>query len=77
MRRYTIFILTAFMLILAAVAGMAVPVDADKKTSGSPVAELTAYTTLPAETAAVLSEVYERENKVRVNFIPMNSQEIL
>ena len=77
MRRYTIFILTAFMLVLAAVAGMTVPVDADKKTSGSPVAELTAYTTLPAETAAVLSEVYERENKVRVNFVPMNSQEIL
>ena len=38
---------------------------------------MTAYTTLPAETAAILSEVYERENKVRVNFIPMSSQEIL
>lgn len=77
MRRYAILILTAFMLALAAVAGMTVPVDADKKTFGSPTAELTAYTTLPAETAAVLSEVYERENKVRVNFVPMNSQEIL
>ena len=77
MRRYTIFILTAFMLILAAVAGMTLPVDADKKTLGAPTAELTAYTTLPAETAAILSEVYERENHVRVNFVPMSSQEIL
>lgn len=77
MRRYTILILTAFMIILSAVAGMTLPVDADKKTLGAPTAELTAYTTLPAEMAAVLSEVYERENKVRVNFIPMNSQEIL
>ena len=77
MRRYKILILTAFMIILSAVAGMTVPVDADKKTLGVPTAELTAYTTLPAETAAVLSEVYERENKVRVNFVPMNSQEIL
>lgn len=77
MRRYTILILTAFMIILSAVAGMTLPVDADKKTLGAPTAELTAYTTLPAETIAVLSEVYERENKVRVNFIPMNSQEIL
>ena len=77
MRRYTTFILTAFMIVLAAVAGMTIPVDADKKTSGSPTAELTAYTTLPAETAAILSEVYERENKVRVNFVPMSSQEIL
>ncbi|MBR2774321.1 MAG: extracellular solute-binding protein [Selenomonadaceae bacterium] len=77
MRRYTIFILTAFMLVLAVVAGMALPVDADKKTLGAPMQELTAYTTLPAETAAVLSEVYERENKIRVNFVPMNSKEIL
>jgi len=77
MRRYTILFLTAFMIVLAAVAGMAIPVDADKKTLGVPTAELTAYTTLPAETAAILSEVYERENHVRVNFVPMNSQDIL
>ena len=77
MRRYTTFVLTAFMIILAAVAGRTVPVDADKKTYATPTAQLTAYTTLPAETAAVLSEVYERENKVRVNFVPMNSNEIL
>lgn len=77
MRRYTILALTAFMLVLAAVAGMTFPVDADKKNIVTPTAELTAYTTLPAETAAVLSEVYERENKVRVNFVPMSSQEIL
>ena len=77
MRRYTIFILTAIMLVLAVVAGMALPVDADKKTLGAPMQELTAYTTLPAETAAVLSEVYERENKIRVNFVPMTPKEIL
>lgn len=77
MRRYSLFALTALMLVLAAVAGMTLPVDADKKISGAPTAELTAYTTLPVETAAVLSEVYERENLVRVNFVPMTSQEIL
>ncbi|MBO4780719.1 MAG: extracellular solute-binding protein [Selenomonadaceae bacterium] len=77
MRRYTVFVLTAFMLILAAVAGMTVPVDADKKISGAPTAELTAYTTLPVETASILSEVYERENHVRINFVPMSSRDIL
>ena len=77
MRRYTTLILTAFMVALAAVAGFSFPADADKKTLGVPTAELTAYTTLPAETASVLSEVYERENHVRVNFVPMSSQEIL
>ena len=77
MRRYAILGLTAFMLLLAAIAGMVMPVGADRKTVGVPTAELTAYTTLPAETAAILSEVYERENKVRVNFVPMSSREIL
>lgn len=77
MRRYTVFLLTALMIILAAVAGMTFPADADKKTSGVPTAELTAYTTLPTEIALVLAEVYERENHVRINFIPMTSQEIL
>lgn len=77
MRRCTIWILTAFLLVSAAVAGFMLPVDADKKVSGVPTAELTAYTTLPAETAAILSEVYERENKVRVNFIPMSPKEIV
>ena len=77
MRRYAIFILTAFLIVLAAVAGMIFPVDADKKTLGLPTAELTAYTTLPAETVSILAEVYERENHVRINFVPMTSQEIL
>lgn len=77
MRRCTIWILTAFLVVLAAVAGFMLPVDADKKVSGVPTAELTAYTTLPAETAAILSEIYERENKVRVNFVPMSPKEII
>lgn len=77
MRRYRVFILTALMIILAAVAGMTFPVDADKKTSGLPTAELTAYTTLPTEIVSVLADVYERENHVRINFVPMSSQEIL
>ena len=68
MRRYRVFILTALMIILAAVAGMTFPVDADKKTSGLPTAELTAYTTLPTEIVSVLADVYERENHVRINF---------
>ncbi|MBR4151991.1 MAG: extracellular solute-binding protein [Selenomonadaceae bacterium] len=77
MRRYAIFILTAFLIVLAAIAGMSFRVDADKKTLGLPTHELTAYTTLPAETAAILAEVYERETHVRINFVPMNSREIL
>ena len=77
MRRYTILLLTGFMLILAAVAGATFPVDADKKNSAVPMQELLAYTTLPAETITILSETYERENHVRVNFIPLTPQELI
>ena len=76
MRRYTILLLTGFMIILAAVSGAAFTVDADKKNS-LPTQELLVYTTLPAETVTILSETYEREKKVRVNFVPLSPQELI
>ena len=77
MRRYTILLLTGFMLILAAVAGAAFPVDADKKNSEVPMQELSAYTTLPPETVSILSETYEKENHVRINFVPLAPAEVI
>ena len=77
MRRYTILLLTAFMLIVSAIAGTAYTVGADKKNRNVPVQELTAYTTLPAETVSILSENYEKESHVRVNFVPMSSNDLI
>lgn len=77
MRRYTILLLVGFMLILAAVAGAAFPVDADKKIFGVPSQELLAYTTLPPETLTILSETYEREKNVKINFVPLSSKELI
>ena len=77
MRRYTILLLTGFMLILAAVAGAAFPVDADKKHSEVPIQELLAYTTLPPETVTILAETYEKENHVRINFVPLVPAELI
>lgn len=77
MRRYTVLLLVVFMLVLSAAAGMSFKVDADKKSSGVPMQELTAYTTLPAETVTILSEAYEKENHVRVNFVPLNSKDLI
>lgn len=77
MRRYTILLLTAFMLILAAVAGATFSVDADKKNFGVPAQQLLAYTTLPPETVTILSETYERENHVRINFIPLSPKDLI
>ena len=76
MRRYTIILLTVFMLVLSAAAGTAYKVDADEKI-GIPMQELTAYSSLPAETLTILSEEYERTNHVRVNFTVLPQKELL
>ncbi|MBQ7476663.1 MAG: extracellular solute-binding protein [Selenomonadaceae bacterium] len=74
MRRYTILFLTAFMLVLSAVAGTSYRVGADERISEL---QLTAYTTLPAETVTILSEAYEKENHVRVNFVPLPAKDLI
>lgn len=76
MRRYTILFLVTFMIILAAAAGSAYKVGADENFS-KPVQEITVYTSLPAETVTILSEAYEKENKVRVNFTVLPQNELL
>ena len=77
MRRYTILLLTSFMLILSLAAGMTIPVGADKNNRSVPLKELTAYTTLPPEHVALLSEAYEREHQVRINFVPLSSKDLI
>lgn len=76
MRRYTILFLVGFMIVLSAVLGSAYKVGADENFS-KPVQEITAYTSLPAETVTILSEAYEKENKVRVNFTVLPQKELL
>jgi len=39
--------------------------------------EITAYTSLPSEIAVVLSEEYEKEYNIRVNFVQLSSEQIL
>lgn len=76
MRRYTILFLVTFMVVFAAIAGSTYKVGADENFS-KPVQEITAYTSLPAETVTILSEAYEKENKVRVNFTVLPQKELL
>lgn len=65
------------MLVLSAAAGMSFKVGADEKSFDVPMQELTAYTTLPAETVTILSEAYEKESRVRVNFVPLTQQDLI
>ena len=77
MRRYIILSLITVMIVLSAAAGTAYKIGADENISGKPLQEITAYTSLPAETVTILSEEYERQNKVRVNFTVLPQKEVL
>ncbi len=77
MRRYTALLLTAFTLLLVVVAGSTYMAGADHKDDSKPMRELLAYTTLPAEHAALLSTEYEKLTRIRVNFVPLSREEIL
>ncbi|MBP8599185.1 MAG: extracellular solute-binding protein [Selenomonas sp.] len=77
MRRYTSLLLTAFLLLLIVVAGSVYLAGAGRDEQHRPMREITVYTTLPAEHAAILSAAYEEEHEVRVNFVPLSSGDIL
>ena len=76
MRRYAILFLVAVMFFLAAIAGTSFSFGANEKNS-KPLQEITAYTSLPAETVSILSEAYEKQNNIRVNFTVLPKQELL
>ena len=75
MRRYLIIFLSIFLFALAALAGTTYSIGADEKIS--PIQQLTAYTTLPAETATISAEPYENQNNVRVNFTILAPKDLL
>lgn len=69
--------LKKFLIAAVGIAAIAKIGGADPADSKPPLATLTAYTTLPPETVSVLSQEYERESRIRVNFIPLPADETL
>ena len=77
MRRYTSLFLTAFALFLVVLCGSAYLAGADDAQKQRPMREILAYTTLPPAQVEMLSEEYEKSNRVRVNFVPLSQQDLL
>lgn len=77
MRRYTSLLLTAFLLFILVVAGSAYFAGAGHEGKTRPLREIVVYTTLPAEHAAILNNAYEASHNVRINFVPLSSDEVL
>ena len=77
MRRYTTLLLTAFLLLAIVIAGSAYLAGSGHIDHRTKTQELTVLTTLPAEEAEILSEAYEENSDVRVNFVPLSSADAL
>jgi len=77
MKRYTSLLVTAFLLLIVVVLGSGYLAVADHDGGKKPLREITAYTSLPTETAMVLADAYESASGVRVNFVPLGQDEIL
>ena len=77
MKRYALFIVITALLVIMIAAGSAFLSSGARGVQHHPMQELTAYTSLPAEIAAVLSEEYEKEHNIRVNFVQLSPEQLL
>jgi len=78
MKRYTLFIILTALLVCIVAAGSAyLASSGSRNAQRRPMQEFVAYTSLPAEVAVVLSEEYEKEYNIRVNFVQLSSEQIL
>ena len=78
MKRYTLFIIVTALLVSIIAAGSAyLASSGSRNVQRRPMQEFLAYTSLPAEVAVVLSEEYEKEYNIRVNFVQLSPEQIL
>ena len=77
MKRYSLFIVMTALLVILIAAGSAYLSSGSRGTEHHPMQTFTAYTSLPAEVAMALSEVYEKEYNIRVNFVQLSPEQIL
>ncbi len=73
MGRYTVLLLTSFLVMVMAVTGTLYISrgGTHDDVEGSLLGEITVLTTLPTENVAYLAQEYERQYHIRVNFVPL------
>lgn len=78
MRRYTVLLVTSFLVMLIVITGtMYISGSGSSKEEhpDSLLGEITVLTTLPTENVAYLAREYERSYHVRVNFVPLTEDQ--
>lgn len=76
MRRYQPLFWVAFIVLFFVTAGSTFMSGYADKQHPENIKNITVYTTLPVEQAAVLSQEYERTAGVRVNVVPLNENDL-
>lgn len=77
MRRYQPLLLIAFFFLMTIITGISYLSGYAGKTNPDILRHITVYTTLPIEQISLLTEEYERLQKVRINLIPLSEQDLL
>ena len=76
MRRYSLLVMTTALLVVLIAFVSVYRSSASRGAERRSMREITALTSLPTEAAMALSEEYEKEYNIRVNFIRLSSEEI-
>lgn len=77
MKRYTSLFVVTLLLLATVVMGAAYMSGAGVEQKPRPVRQIVVYTTLPTEPTSVLTDAYEKEHHVRVNFVSMPADDLL
>ena len=77
MGRYTILLITSFVIMLGVITGtMYISGTGSHKESNRLLGEITVFTTLPTENVSYLAEAYEKNYHIKVNFMPMSEGDL-
>lgn len=77
MRRYFPLLLISFFVTIIVIAGTSLLAGYAGKQRPENLKTFTVYTTLPIEQVSILANEYERQNKIRINIVPMSPSELL
>lgn len=77
MHRYTSLFLLTFLLLVVVLTGNTYLAGYADNNSDRNMKSITIYTTLPTEHVAILAREYEKNNKIKVDFVQMSEKDLV
>ena len=76
MKRYSMLLITSFLMIVASIFCALYFTNGSSYDDSRLRGNIVVYTTLPAENVAPVAEAYEKSHKIRVTFVPMTESDL-